>query len=95
MKAISKCGHNIAVFDSDPAVMDYVRRILGDRYRVNTFTEARQLLHTLGGSPAPDLLLMDWHIAEDGAEENALGLWQGFTPPGRLFQSFCSLALSG
>ena len=75
MKAPGKCSrHNIAVLDPDPAVLEYVRRILADRYSVSLFTEARELLRRLGESPAPDLLLMDWNIAEDDAEENALGL---------------------
>ena len=75
MKVPSNCGnHNIAILDPDPAVMEYVRRVLEERYSVSAFTEAREFLHGLGESPSPDLLLMDWHIAEDGAEENALGL---------------------
>ena len=75
MKAPGKCGsHNIAVLDPDSAVLDYVRRILAERYSVSLFTEARELLHRLGEAPSPDLLLMDWDITEDDAEENALGL---------------------
>jgi DNA-binding NtrC family response regulator len=74
MKAIGKCGHNIAILDSDPAVMDYVRRILTEQYNVSTFTETRNFLNKLGESPSPDLLLMDWHIDEDGTEENAFDL---------------------
>ena len=66
--------HIVAVLDPDPAVLEYVQRILTDRYSVSVFTNARELLRRLGESFAPDLLLMDWHIAEDDAEENALGL---------------------
>jgi DNA-binding NtrC family response regulator len=41
---------------------------------VSLFTEAAELVRSLRESPAPDLLLMDWHITEDSAGENALGL---------------------
>jgi DNA-binding NtrC family response regulator len=54
--------------------LEYVRRILADRFHVSLFTGAAQLMPILNDSPAPDLLLMDWHIAGDNGEENALGL---------------------
>jgi DNA-binding NtrC family response regulator len=41
---------------------------------VSLFTEIAELTESLKNSPAPDLLLMDWHIAEDQADENALAL---------------------
>jgi two-component system, NtrC family, response regulator AtoC len=66
--------HNIAVLDPNPGVLDYVRRILAERYSVSLFTEARELVRRLGESPALDLLLMDWNIADDGGEENTLDL---------------------
>jgi DNA-binding NtrC family response regulator len=75
MKATGKRGrHIVVVLDTDPAVLDYAHRILADRFSVSLFTEARELLRRLVESPAPDLLLMDWDIAEDDTEENALGL---------------------
>ena len=72
MKALRK--PQILVLDSDSAVLNYLHRILEDRFSVSLFTEAAELLRSLEEPPAPDLLLMDWHIAEDGTEENALGL---------------------
>ncbi len=68
-----ECPH-IAALDADPAVLEYIRRILADRFRVTTFTSALELNRSLSDSPTPDLLLMDWHVTEDDAEENALGL---------------------
>ncbi len=68
-----ECPH-IAALDADPAILEYIRRILADRFRVSTFTSALELNRSLNDSPTPDLLLMDWHVTEDEAEENALGL---------------------
>jgi DNA-binding NtrC family response regulator len=65
---------SLAVLDADPAILDYIRGILADRFSVSLFTQAAELTRSLRESPAPDLLLMDWHIAEDETEENALGL---------------------
>ncbi len=72
MKALRK--PQILVLDSDPAVLEYVQRILEERFCVSLFTEAAELLRKLEEPPAPNLLLMDWHIAEDDTEENTLGL---------------------
>jgi CheY-like chemotaxis protein len=72
MKALRK--PQILVLDSDPGVLDYVHRILADRFSVSLFSEAAELLRRLGESPAPNLLLMDWHIAEDDTEENTHSL---------------------
>jgi DNA-binding NtrC family response regulator len=74
MKAQCKRTPHIAVLDADPAILDYVHHILEDRFSVSLFTEAAELNRSLRESPAPDLLLMDWHIVEDPSEENALGL---------------------
>jgi two-component system response regulator AtoC len=64
----------IVVLDADPAILNYVHRILADRFSVSLFTEAAELTRSLRESPTPDLLLMDWHVAEDDSEENALRL---------------------
>ena len=73
-KANSTDRPHIAVLEADPAILDYVRRILEDRFKVSLFTEASELSQCLKENAAPDLLLMDWHVSVDGAEENALGL---------------------
>jgi DNA-binding NtrC family response regulator len=74
MKTKSKRHPYIAALDPDPAILNYLRRILEDRFDVSLFTEAAELIRRLNESPSPDLLLMDWHIAEDGTGENSLSL---------------------
>ncbi|MGA3160857.1 MAG: sigma-54 dependent transcriptional regulator [Terracidiphilus sp.] len=64
----------IAVLDPDSAVLNYLHRILSDRYSVNLFTEAAELTRSLNESSPPDLLLMDWHIDGDGVGQDALSL---------------------
>jgi DNA-binding NtrC family response regulator len=73
-KAPGKRSSHIVVLDGDPAILDYVKSVLEDRFRVTIFTEAAELNRTLKESTAPDLLLLDWNIVEDSSEENALGL---------------------
>jgi DNA-binding NtrC family response regulator len=74
IKALGKRNPHIVVLDGDPAILDYVKSILDDRFKVTLLTEAAELNHTLKQSPAPDLLLMDWNIVEDASDENALSL---------------------
>jgi len=74
MKTKGKHGPHIVVLDADPAILDYVHRILADRFSVSLFTEAAEFNRCLRESATPDLLLMDWHVTEDETEENALGL---------------------
>jgi DNA-binding NtrC family response regulator len=74
MKLPGKRTPHIAILDADPAILDYLHRILADRFRVSLFTRAAELDRSLSEVPTPDLLLMDWHISDDGAEENALDL---------------------
>ncbi len=74
MKASGKLSPHIVVLDGDPAILGYVKSTLEDRFKVTLLTEAAELDHTLKESPVPDLLLMDWNIVEDEADENALGL---------------------
>jgi DNA-binding NtrC family response regulator len=74
MKAKSRCKPCIWALDPDPAILNYLHRILADRFSVSLFTEAAELIQSLKNSSAPDLLMMDWQVAEDGAGENSLGL---------------------
>ncbi|MGH9615273.1 MAG: sigma-54-dependent transcriptional regulator [Acidobacteriaceae bacterium] len=74
MKLPDKHAPHVAVLDADRAILAYVRDVLADRFHVSLFTDAAELSRKLRESPAPDLLLMDWQIAEDETEENALGL---------------------
>jgi DNA-binding NtrC family response regulator len=65
---------NIVVLDGDPAILEYVRRILADRFSVSGFTDAAEFVRSLTESPCPDLLLMDWHIGDCENGESALGM---------------------
>jgi len=74
VKALGKRSQHILVLDADPAILDYVYDILSDRLKVSLITQASELERHLNDSSAPDLLLMDWDIAEGENDENALGL---------------------
>jgi DNA-binding NtrC family response regulator len=74
MKAKSKRNPCIAILDTDQAVLDYLHRILADRFTVNLFTQAAELIRSLKDSPAPDLLMIDWHSSVDGTPESSLDL---------------------
>jgi DNA-binding NtrC family response regulator len=74
MKTKSKHKPLIAVLDPEPAILNYLHRILEDRFSLSLFTEAAELMRSLRESPAPNLLLMDWHIAGDYSGESALHL---------------------
>ncbi|MGA2908054.1 MAG: sigma-54 dependent transcriptional regulator [Terracidiphilus sp.] len=64
----------IAVLDANPAVLDYVHRILASRYSVSLFTEAEALNTTLRESQKPDLILVDCDLAEDKTAEDSLAV---------------------
>ena len=74
VKAQGKRIPHVVVLDADPGVLDYVHDILSDRFRVSLITEVSELPKCLSGSPAPDLLLMDWNIVDEDGEDHALGL---------------------
>jgi two-component system, NtrC family, response regulator AtoC len=75
MKTQGKDCPHIVVLDADPGILEYIQRILSDRFKVTSFTSASELNKSLSESATPDLLLMDWHVTEDETEEeNALGL---------------------
>jgi DNA-binding NtrC family response regulator len=74
MKTKSMRHPHIAALDPDPAILNYLERILGDRFLVSQFTEAAELMRGLKESSTPALLLMDWHIAGDGEGGNSLTL---------------------
>ncbi|HEY1901957.1 MAG TPA: sigma-54 dependent transcriptional regulator [Terracidiphilus sp.] len=73
-KGQGKRNPHVMVLDADGGVLNYIDRILADRFRVSLFTDAVEFTEGLKESPAPDLLLMDWHTVEGESEENALGL---------------------
>ena len=65
---------HIAVLDANPAVLDYIHRILADRFSVSLYTEAHELSRSLRESSKPDLILVDCNIADDKVDEDPLGL---------------------
>ena len=74
MKTRNKRRPEIAILDSDPAILAYLHRVLSDRFTVTLHSEASELTRSLRGAPSPNLLVMDWHISEDETEDNSLGL---------------------
>jgi two-component system, NtrC family, response regulator AtoC len=67
-------GPSIAILEADPAILEYLHRILKDRYNVSLYEGTTELDQGLARSALPDLFLIDWHIAEDEPEEDALAL---------------------
>ena len=74
MKTQGRSNVHIAVLDSDPAVLKYIQQILSDRFSVSIFARAAELTQSLRDGATPNLLLVDWDIAEDGTDETALSL---------------------
>jgi len=63
-------GPHVGVLDADPAILDYVRRILTDRCDLSLYTDPTELTQSLGKASGPDLILMDWH-ADDNVSEDS------------------------
>jgi DNA-binding NtrC family response regulator len=74
MKTKSQRKPQIAALDPDPAVLNYLHRILADRFELRNFTEAPEFTKSLKEAFTPELLLMDWHIGGDFCGERALQL---------------------
>src|ERR1039458_5104415 len=74
MKVPGPRKSQIAVLDANPAVLDYIQRILAKNFSVSLYTEAHELSRSLRESPKPDLLLVVCNIADDKADEDPLGL---------------------
>jgi DNA-binding NtrC family response regulator len=65
---------HIVVLDSDPGVLDYLRRMLSNRFRVSPLSEPGDLAPCLSESPSPDLVLLDWLIGDDNNGQTAVNL---------------------
>jgi len=72
MKTQMRRSPQIAALGTDPALLDYVHRILSDRFQVNLFTAPADLTASLQESNSADLLLMDWHGGNGNGREDAL-----------------------
>src|ERR1039457_5915995 len=96
MKTQGRPNVHIAVLDSDPAVLKYIQQILSDRFSVSIFARAAELTQSLRDGATPNLLLVDWDIAEDGTDETALTLVRKFhagNPSLKVIMLFCSAEL--
>jgi DNA-binding NtrC family response regulator len=72
MKSLKNGLPKIAVLGTDPAILEYVHRILSDRFHVSLFTEPAELTASLQETDCADLLLMDWRSGNGQAREEAL-----------------------
>jgi len=70
----SRRKSHIAILDANPGVLNYVHRVLAERFNVSLFTEAEELNRSLREAPNPDLLLVDCDFAEDKTTADSLGL---------------------
>ena len=62
---VQQTSLHVAVLDADPAILEYLRHILADRFRVSLCGSAEEFDRCTKGTAPPDLLLMDWNAAED------------------------------
>ena len=67
---------HVVVLDSDPAILDYICRILPGHYHISITADPAELDSFLKKSPAPDLVFLDWLIGDDPSGQIALGLLQ-------------------
>lgn len=65
---------HLGVLDPDPAILEYVQRILGDRYQLSLFGHPAELMRRLEESPKLDVLLMEWHLCGEDSSQDALNL---------------------
>ena len=65
---------HIAILDADPDILDYLERILAERFTLSLFTAPERLLRSLLDLALPDLVLIDWHVTEEDTGEIALKL---------------------
>ena len=96
MKAPGKGKPHIAVVDANPALLEYIRSVLADRYSLSLYTEAAEFSRSMRESAEPNLLLMDWHISEDEPEQDVLALLakiRAFSPSLPIILLACSAEL--
>lgn len=59
----------VALLDSDPAILDYLRSILSDRCSLSLYTNAADLFRHFKVQPTPELLFIDGHLEEESTLE--------------------------
>jgi two-component system response regulator AtoC len=72
MKNATKALPQVAAFGTDATLLQYVERILADRYRVSVYTALGDLTAKLQQPGSVDLLLMDWQNGNGDGREDAL-----------------------
>ncbi len=65
-----KRGPHIGVLDADPAILDYVHRILSDRCDLSLYTDPTELTESLSKASGLDMVLMDWHADDNMSEDS-------------------------
>ena len=65
---------HIVILDSDFGILDYLGRILSDRFTVTLLSHPDDLSRCLAETPAVDLLLLDWFVGDDHTGQTALNL---------------------
>ena len=63
-KTLDKRIQHVAILDPNPDILDYIGKILTDRYKVSLFSEVDEFCHSMEQGIAPDLLMMDWHACD-------------------------------
>ena len=56
---------HIAILDPDPAILEYLRGMLSDRFSLSLYTSAADLFRNLKERQTPELLLLDVHMEEE------------------------------
>jgi two-component system response regulator AtoC len=72
-RSSAQTNPHIAVLDPDPAIREYLRHILADRFSVDLLRGSEDFNRYIEGSTAPDLLLMDWNDEGWDSGESSLG----------------------
>ena len=77
MKTATKILPQIAALGNDATLLQYVERMLSDRYQVNVFTAPGDLTEKLQQPGKVDLLLMDWQGGNGNGHADALARLAG------------------
>jgi DNA-binding NtrC family response regulator len=72
MKTPKNRSPRIAALGTDPALLNYVDRILSDRFEVGLYAAPAELTASLQEPESADLLLMDWPCGNGSDREDAL-----------------------
>ena len=71
MKAPEKHEPQIFILDANPAILEYFRHILADRFGVSLFTRAEELIRSISQPNSAELVLIDWRTPDSDNEQGA------------------------